>query len=158
MGLLDFLNKAIKDGTATETRVNAAALGVGTRTALPEGFEPQDETEAQFQQRVIDEAHAQGWTVAHFRAVRIARADGTFYFATPVQADGEGFPDLVMIRAGDREGVAGATLLVVELKVKGNVASERQVMWLDLFRLTGCAAGVWRPEDWDDIVRTLAMA
>lgn len=143
--LLDFINQALKDGTATETRVNAAALGGGTPAKLP--ADP-GESEAAFQQRVIDLAHANGWLVAHFRAVRIARADGSFYHATPVQADGEGFPDLLLLR--------GPSMVVAELKVGKNTASDRQVVWLDAFRQLGSPSGVWRPADWPKIVETLS--
>ena len=53
-------------------------------------------TEADLQQAVIECARTLGWMVAHFRPA--LRQSGRW--STPVQADGKGFPDLVLARAG----------------------------------------------------------
>ncbi len=55
-------------------------------------------TEDNFQQTIIEMAQWLGWKVAHFRTAR--KADGTWY--TPVEADGEGFPDLVLVHEAQR--------------------------------------------------------
>lgn len=105
--------------------------------------DPAEPTEAQFTKQVIDLARLHGWRVAHFRP-GLTRSGK---WVTPVQGDGKGFPDLVLVRSG--------VILFVELKVGRNKATDEQVAWLDALRETGAAAGVWRPEQWDDIVRTL---
>jgi hypothetical protein len=46
-------------------------------------------------------------------------------------------------------------VIFAELKVGDNEATSAQVEWLDLLRSTGFAAGVWRPEGWPAIERTL---
>jgi len=108
---------------------------------------PRKWTEAEFQQRVIDYARGRGWKVAWFRPVRVQRRDGSVYHETPVGADGKGWPDLVLVRAGE--------IIFAELKVGKNKASPEQVAWLDALRETGAAAGVWRETDWDTITEVL---
>ncbi len=98
--------------------------------------------EAVFQEQVIQLAHVYGWKVAHFRGVRIQRANGSTYYQTPVQADGKGFPDLVLAR--------GEHVIFAEVKSeKGRLAPEQQE-WLDALA-GGADVYVWRPSDWDEI-------
>jgi len=66
---------------------------------------------------------------------------------TPVEADGAGFPDLVLLRR-DR-------LLVAELKVGQGKLSREQSSWINGFRAAGILACVWRPDNWDEIEETL---
>jgi hypothetical protein len=94
-------------------------------------------TEEQFYQQVVDLAHVLGWRVAHFRAAQTAHG-----WRTPVGADGEGFPDLVMVRAG--------RIIFVELKSQKGVPSFEQAQWLQ--ELGGA---LWKPSDWELIERTL---
>lgn len=75
-------------------------------------------TEDQFQRQVIDLAHAYHWLVAHFRAARTDRG-----WRTPVEADAEGFPDLVLVR--------GKRLIFAELKSQKGRVSAAQQGWLD---------------------------
>jgi len=103
--------------------------------------------EAEFQLQVIEYAQARGWRVAHFRAVRVQRRDGTTFWETPVAADGRGFPDLLMLRRG------GA--VVAELKVPPNTPTDEQEAWLAAFRLLGVPAVVWTPADWPAIEEVL---
>ncbi len=106
-------------------------------------------TENEFQTMVIDCAKLNGWQVAHFRGVRTQRHDGSVFYQTPVQADGKGFPDLVMIRE---------RILIVELKAeKGRTTSEQEV-WLQLFDdvLPPNSVFVWKPSQFDEIVKILA--
>ena len=100
-------------------------------------------SEAELQASVIELAHVRGWMVAHFRAnVLIQRKDGNTYRATPVQADGAGFPDLVLCRR-DR-------VLFVELKAQRGVLSPAQARWLAnlALALPDGSVFVWKPADW----------
>ncbi len=103
--------------------------------------------EADFQRQVIGLARVLGWRVAHFRTVRVLRRNGSVHYATPVQADGAGFPDLVMVR--------GERLLAVELKAKRGVVSDEQRAWLDAFAAVRAEVYVWRPDDWDALAEVL---
>ena len=96
-------------------------------------------TERDFQRAVIEMARLFGWRTAHFRPAR--RRDGTW--RTPVEGDGAGFPDVVLVRPDQ--------ILVRELKVAGGKLSREQVAWLDAFRAAGVDACVWRPEEWAGI-------
>ena len=106
-------------------------------------------SESDFTRMVIDLARLCRWRVAHFRTVQIARKSGATYFATPVQGDGAGFPDLILVRK--------RRCIAAELKVGKNNTSEAQDEWLAAFRGTGSVeAFVWRPEEWEEIERVLA--
>ena len=97
--------------------------------------------EDELQTDTIRRAQGSGFLVAHFRPVKQLRRDGTTRHLTPVQADGEGFPDLLMVR---RE-----LMVVSELKsLTGRLRPEQEV-WLDAFR------GVKRVETylWDTKTR-----
>lgn len=146
----DWLKQARENGLVTGegvgVGVNLAALtaagsAVGHRTDPAAGRE----TEAAFQQRVIDLLHERGFTVAHFRTIRILRADGSSYYATPVQADGEGFLDL--------EAVRPPRVLKIELKVGYNKPSAKQHGWIGLYeQCPGVEVYCWWPEDWSTIL------
>lgn len=102
------------------------------------------ETEAEFMQRVIDLARSLGWKVAHFRGVRVQRADGSTYWQTPVQADGAGWPDLFLVRK--------KKALALETKIRPNKPTPEQEAWLAALSLIpGVTAAVVYPEDWDEI-------
>jgi len=105
-------------------------------------------TENEFQSQVIEAAQYLGYRVAHFRGVRIQRKDGSVYYQTPVQADGKGFPDLILIR--------GCVILAVELKSEKGRVTSAQEEWLSAFKEAGVATFVFRPSDWEDIVRCLS--
>jgi hypothetical protein len=60
---------------------------------------------------------------------------------TPVQADGAGFPDLVLVRDG---------VLWVELKVGGNTLSDAQAAWARALDLAGAEYHVWTDREWLD--------
>ena len=54
------------------------------------------------------------------------------------KSEGEGFPDLLMIRDGDQ--------IAAELKVGANATTPEQRYWLEAFDgVAGCVALVWRP-------------
>jgi hypothetical protein len=100
--------------------------------------------EATFLTQVIDLSRLWGWRVAHFRPARTSQG-----WRTAVQADGAGFPDLVLVRDG--------VLLFAELKTDEGELTESQREWL--LALSECVGPqrsvVWRPCLWDDIVETL---
>lgn len=105
-------------------------------------------TEAQWQKQVVDLAHTYHWRVAHFRAARMPSGR----YATPVQADGAGFPDLVLVRDG--------RLIFAELKVGTGKLSSRQVDWfVDLDAVADEAPNVimrvWFPADVEAIKEDL---
>ncbi len=91
--------------------------------------------ESEFMAQVIAYARANGWLVAHFRPSLNSRGE----WQTAVQADGAGFPDLVLVR--DR-------VIVAELKVGKNKPSDKQNAWLWAFEKAGVQAYIWRPELW----------
>ena len=75
-------------------------------------------TEGELQQAVIELARVLGWRVAHFRPAQTARG-----WRTPVEADGKGFPDLVLVR--------GRALAFAELKSDRGRLSVEQRAWID---------------------------
>ena len=91
--------------------------------------------EAELQAAVIDMAHLFGWIVAHFRPALTQSGR----WVTPVQADGKGFPDLVLVRD---------EILYVELKSERGRLSLEQRMWIEAIRAAGGEAHLWRPTDW----------
>lgn len=130
-------------------RIGTATIARSVGVTLP-GIEPSEPGgEAEFQDRVIGLARSLGYIVAHFRNVRIQRADGSCYFSTPVQADGAGFPDLLMIRADPPR------IVVAELKAGKNKTSDKQDEWLSRFSAVGIKACVWYPKHWKKIEATL---
>lgn len=114
--------------------------------------------EAGFQTAVIDLARLGGWLVHAERPARTSSG-----WATPITGDA-GFPDLVL--AHRQRGV-----IFAELKSHRGRLGEAQEQWIDTLeaaaRIEGVgedatlwyAAGfrvyVWRPTDWDAIVRVL---
>jgi hypothetical protein len=117
-------------------------------------------SEADFQSIVIKAAQTLRWKVSHFRGVRVQRANGSFYYQTPVQADGSGFPDLVMVKP--------PYIIFAELKKEKNKTSDSQKEWLGLlnactgagkdYEATNVFVRLWRPRDWDEIVKLLSIS
>lgn len=105
-----------------------------------------NQSETSFQNQVIELAHLCGWYVAHFRGVRIQRKDGTVYYQTPVQADGKGFVDLVLVR--DR-------IMYIELKTDKGKLSPEQEVWRDKLIASGAEYYLFRPQDWDELAEVL---
>jgi hypothetical protein len=108
------------------------------------------QSEAEFMRDVFFLARLRGWRVAHFRTARIQRKGGSVYYATPVQADGKGFPDAVLVRAG--------RVLAVEFKAGKNKTTRAQEEWLDALARAGVETAVWRPEMWSEIEAVLGGA
>jgi hypothetical protein len=104
------------------------------------GFRPD---EASFQAVVVETARLAGWRVAHFRAAKTSKG-----WRTPVTADGAGWPDLVLVRP--------PRIIFAELKSTTGGLRANQAEWLDVLRLLSqVEVRLWRPDDWDAIVKTL---
>lgn len=73
---------------------------------------------------------------AHFRPALTQ----TGRWVTPVQGDGKGWPDLVIV------GPSGS--LLRELKAEGKYPTPEQKLWLACLTDAGLDAGVWKPRDW----------
>ena len=100
-------------------------------------------TEKQFLGQIIDLAHIYHWRVAHFRPAQTKHG-----WRTAVQADGAGFPDLVLVRP--------PKCLFIELKSETGQLSPKQEQWLrELSNCLGIAVCVWRPSDFEQIVEVL---
>jgi hypothetical protein len=100
-------------------------------------------TEADFTRQVLALARLCRWRAAHFRP-GLTRSGG---WATAVQGDGAGFPDLILVKPG--------RVVVAELKVGRNRPTPGQRAWLQAFESAGVPAYVWRPEDWPEVERVL---
>jgi hypothetical protein len=99
--------------------------------------------------KIVDLAHWTGWSVAHFRSVRVQRADGSTYYQTPVAADGKGWPDLVMVHP--QRGL----ILYREIKGNNETVSKDQAEWGARLSIAGGDWNVWRPRHWVEIEATL---
>lgn len=111
-------------------------------------------SEAELQQAVIACAQTYGWTVAHFRPARVVRG-GREIYETPVDADGKGFPDLVMVRASVTLSPDQSRVIFVELKSEQGKLHPAQRGWGDLLErvmlddpVGTVLYDVWRPADW----------
>ncbi len=95
-----------------------------------------DLSEKDFQRQVVGLARLHGWLVFHDYDSR---------------RSAPGFPDLVMVRHN------ASKPLFVELKTKTGKLSDAQTEWgLKLESCPGADYRVWRPEDMEEIVKTLA--
>jgi hypothetical protein len=100
-------------------------------------------SEKDFQKSVIELAQTLGWRVAHFRAARTKHG-----WATPVAADGAGFPDLCMMRY--------ERTVFMELKRSGvRKVRPEQEEWHTVIRRTTCEMYVFNPADTDAILEVL---
>ena len=99
-------------------------------------------TEAEFTAQVLEYARLRGWRTIHLRPARTARG-----WRTAVQGDGAGFPDVLALRGG--------RVVVAELKVARNVATEAQEAWLAAWREAGAEVFLWTPDAWAEIERVL---
>lgn len=100
------------------------------------------QSESGFQATLVEMARRLGWRVAHFRRAKVGAK-----WMTPVAADGAGWPDLVLARAG--------VVIFAELKVGRNRTTAEQDAWLADLRAAGLTAVVWYPHMWDEIEKTL---
>ena len=90
-------------------------------------------TERELQDKVIELAHVTGWLTYHTYDSRRSE---------------RGFPDLVLVRP--------PRMVVAELKAERGHLTDDQAVWMRaLGECPGVEAYVWRPSDWDEIVRVL---
>lgn len=101
-----------------------------------------DVSEADFTAAVLALARECGWKAVHFRAAMTRHG-----WRTPVQGDGENWPDIVAVRKPRK--------IAAELKAETGRVREGQLEWLDLLAACGDEAYLWRPSDWRDIRRIL---
>ena len=95
---------------------------------------------------VLDLARVYGWKTYHARPAMTAKG-----YRTPVQGDGKGFPDLLMVK-GDK-------VVIAELKAEKGKTTPEQDAWLAaLYYHCDNEPMVWRPEQWHDgtILKTLS--
>lgn len=101
-------------------------------------------SEDDLQTSIIELAHFYGWKCAHFRSVKVTKKDGSTFWQTPVAADGEGFPDLILVRRN--------RVLAVELKSERGKPDPAQREWLHIFMLTRrVETFIWKPSQWLDL-------
>jgi hypothetical protein len=112
------------------------------------------QTEAQFQEAIIDYARALGWLIYHTHDSRYSAA---------------GFPDLVMVHRGESTQTVprNCRLVFAELKTEKGRTSEAQARWLEALGVVLARGGamefqeprstvhLWRPSDWPEIERVL---
>lgn len=96
-------------------------------------------SEADFKNSILRLAKQHGWMAHH---VKPSRRNGAW---ASWQDGDNGFPDLVLARAGD-------TPIFVELKTTKGVVSNAQKMWA---RELGELYEIWTPEDWFAIAERL---
>lgn len=135
---------------------------------LPELAQP---SERDFCDQILDAARIFKWRSAHFRPALTSKG-----WRTPVQGDGAGFPDLILVR--------GSRLIVAELKVpdtkrlrdawrnteiwsgprvtawvqagvEKDLFKPGQIEWLTAFVPVGAESYVWMPDDLDHIIQIL---
>ena len=99
-------------------------------------------SERSFQRELINAAHILGWRVVHFRPALTQKG-----WRTPVQGDGVGFPDLILVRGG--------RLIFAELKSENGKANDAQKAWAKILGQTPAEVYLWRPSDWSTIVEVL---
>lgn len=99
-------------------------------------------SEAQFQKQVIQLAHYSGWLVAHFATAPTQSGQ----WATPIRADGRGFPDLVMVRE---------RVIFAELKAQRGEVRPAQKNWAQCLTKASQEIYLWRPSDMDQIQEVL---
>lgn len=98
--------------------------------------------ERDLQRGVLELARLLGWRVGHFRAAKTSKG-----WRTPVEADGEGFPDLCCVR--DRT-------VWIELKSDTGKLSEKQRDWLRALANAGAEVYLLRPRHLELIAAVLA--
>lgn len=109
-------------------------------------FANKSQSEEDFQNQVIGLARLFRWKVAHFRRVKIQRSSGACYWSTPVQADGAGFTDLLMVRE---------RVIYAELKKQNGKLDPEQEVWRDALLAAKQEWYCWKPADFDRIIEIL---
>lgn len=94
-------------------------------------------TENDLLRGVLDMARLFSWRSAHFRPAKTAHG-----WRTPVQGDGEGWPDLFLVRGGRR--------IAAELKSDKGRLTDEQSAWLEALARAGVEVHLWRPVDYPE--------
>ena len=98
--------------------------------------------EQDFLNNVVDLAHLRGWKVHHSRPAWTGVG-----WRTALQGD-PGCPDLLLVRK--------PRVILSELKSEKGKISDVQTSWVE--ELKGCPGielYLWRPDDWNEIVKML---
>ena len=108
-------------------------------------------TEIEFERKIVELAHMFDWMVASFRPAQTGKG-----WRTPVKYDGKGYPDLTLMHPNGQ-------IIFAEIKAQKGRMSDDQKAWGQMIHAAGrCKASravqyhVWRPSDWDKIVRLLS--
>lgn len=105
-------------------------------------------TETTWLKMVLKYASLNGWRSLHIRPARRKEVDGKQLWETPVQGDGKGFPDLLLLR--------DHRMVIAELKAGKNKKSPEQEDWLQAFcRLPHAEVFTWYPHEWEEVQRVL---
>jgi len=99
------------------------------------------QTEAEFSNQVEDLLNLSSWRWCHFRPARMQGGWRTALSGEP------GFPDYIATRDG--------ALIFFELKSERGQVAPWQREWLEDLRACGQRVYLWRPSDWDEIVKIL---
>lgn len=95
-----------------------------------------------FLDSIVDLAHLRGWKVHHGRPAWTEKG-----YRTAIQGDA-GFPDLFLARK--------PRIVIAEIKSDKGRVSEAQSEWLlELKQCFGIELYLWRPDDWEEIVKIL---
>lgn len=100
-------------------------------------------SEANFQTAIMDMAAWYGWRRFHPRTVRTADARHLTAFSGEA-----GFPDLVLVHRN--RGV-----IYAELKTQRGRLTPQQELWRADLEAAGAEYYLWRPSDWDFIIKRL---
>jgi hypothetical protein len=93
------------------------------------------ESEAHFQQRVIQAAKLLGWLLV--------------YHTWDSRRSPSGFPDLVLVNEKQHRHI------FVELKAQRGRLTLAQERWRDGLERVGCEWYCWRPSDWEQLIQVL---
>lgn len=97
--------------------------------------------EADLQSEIIEHLQTLGYLTAHFRPAKTEQG-----WRTPVEGDGEGFPDVIAIHP------LKGKCVVLELKSETGRLKEKQLEWLRGFmNVQGVTVMVVRPSNWNDL-------
>lgn len=95
----------------------------------------------EWEKQVMQLARLFRWRVAHFRAVLTKHG-----WQVPVAADGQGWPDLCLVRE---------RVIYAELKTGRGKLEPEQIAWRDALLAAGQEWYEWRPEQLEEISRIL---
>lgn len=102
-------------------------------------------TEDDLLRAVLDLAKVLHWRTLHIRPARTEKG-----WRSPVQGDGKGFPDLLLLNLN--------RVLAAELKGPSGKCTEEQLEWLYAFDEAGAETRIWSPTNWHsgEILKTLS--